>query len=122
MSRKICIVEDTPDLLENLVDFLSLEGYDVVSCVNGVEALEKLAHYTPDVIITDLWMPVMNGFELIDKIKANPAWRTIPIVVFSAAPLQASERESLNAQIDGFIIKPVNMENFLDAINEYFIK
>lgn len=122
MNRKICIVEDTRELLENLTLFLSLEGYEVLPCTNGTEALEKLIVYKPDVIITDLWMPVMDGFTFIDTLKADPVLCNIPIVVFSAAPLQPKERELLDSKIDGFIIKPISMESFLDRIREFVTK
>ncbi len=120
MAKKICLIEDTQDLLDNLTTFLTLEGFEVLPCNNGSDALKKLQHYEPDLIITDLWMPVMNGFILIDELKKMPALEHVPIAVFSAAPLQPNEREELNRKIDGYIIKPITMESLLEAIHSFF--
>lgn len=119
MAKKICLIEDTYDLLDNLTTFLKLEGFDVMPCRNGAEALKKLNQETPDLIITDLWMPVMNGFVLIDELKKIPALDHVPIAVFSAAPLQPAERQQLNSKISGYITKPITMEGLLEAINSF---
>jgi DNA-binding response OmpR family regulator len=121
MNRKICIVEDTPDLLENLSTFMTLEGFDVIACDNGAEALEKLKEVRPDLIITDIWMPLVDGFELIEKLKSDPDLSMIPVAVFSAAPLEAKEKNTLQDKVVGYIPKPVSMEEFLVHV-ETFLK
>lgn len=118
--KTICIVEDTEDLLENLTAFLSLEGFHVVSCSSATEALEKLKHKIPDMIITDLWMPGMDGYAFIDCLKQNPAWHAIPVLVFTAAPLKPDERLMLEGKTNGIVVKPVSMENFLQSIRAFF--
>ena len=65
MRNKILLVEDTEEILSNLRDYLVMEGLDVMTARNGKEALKLLEHYTPDLIITDLLMDEMTGFELI---------------------------------------------------------
>lgn len=118
--KTICIVEDTEDLLENLTAFLSLEGYQVIACSSGVEALNQLANTIPDMIITDLWMPGMDGFAFIDHVKARPECSNIPVIVFTAAPLKPEERQALLAKTNGIVVKPVAMESFLESIKGYF--
>jgi len=122
MNRKICIVEDTPDLLENLVAFMTLEGFDVIACDNGAEALEKLSTELPDLIITDIWMPLVDGFELIENLKNDPRLADVPVVVFSAAPLEAKEKGALKDKVIGYIPKPVSMEEFLTHVETYLKK
>ncbi|MFN8333574.1 MAG: response regulator [Cyclobacteriaceae bacterium] len=123
MSMKtICIVEDTEDLLENLTAFLSLEGFRVMACSSATEALEKLSVEMPDMIITDLWMPGMDGYAFIDRVKATPGWGTIPIMVFTAAPLKPDERVMLESKTHGIVVKPVAMESFLETIKAFFNK
>ncbi len=118
--KTICIVEDTEDLLENLTAFLSLEGYHIIACSSGVEALNQLSKTIPDMIITDLWMPGMDGFAFIDQVKARPECSHIPVIVFTAAPLKPEERQALLAKTNGIVVKPVAMESFLESINGYF--
>lgn len=118
--KTICIVEDTEDLLENLTAFLSLEGYQVIACSSGVEALNQLASTIPDMIITDLWMPGMDGFAFIDHVKARPGCSNIPVIVFTAAPLKPEERQALLEKTNGIVVKPVAMESFLESIKGYF--
>lgn len=118
--KSICVVEDTPDLLENLAAFLALEGFQVIACSSALDALDKLTMETPDLIVTDLWMPGMDGFTFIDQLKSNPAWTNIPVLVFTAAPLKPDERERLLQKTKGIVVKPVPMENFLDSIKSYF--
>jgi DNA-binding response OmpR family regulator len=117
MNRKICLVEDTPDLLENLSRFLILEGFDVLPCKNGAEALEKLKAFKPDIIITDLWMPVMDGFAFIEAVRRDAVFSHTPIAVFSAAPLQGAEKERLANHVNDYIKKPVAMEELLGIID-----
>ncbi|MBL7833149.1 MAG: response regulator [Cyclobacteriaceae bacterium] len=118
--KSICVVEDTPDLLENLAAFLALEGFQVIACSSALDALDKLTIETPDLIVTDLWMPGMDGFTFIDQLKSNPAWTNIPVLVFTAAPLKPDERERLLQKTKGIVVKPVPMEDFLDSIKSYF--
>ncbi len=118
--KTICIVEDTEDLLENLAAFLTLEGYTVIACSSGMEALDQLTTRTPDMIITDLWMPGMNGFTFIDHVKAIPKCSNIPVLVFTAAPLKPDEREALLQKTNGIVVKPVAMETFLESIKNHF--
>lgn len=118
--KSICVVEDTPDLLENLAAFLALEGFQVIACSSALDALDKLTLKTPDLIVTDLWMPGMDGFTFIDQLKSNPAWVNIPVLVFTAAPLKPDERERLLEKTKGIVVKPVPMEHFLDSIKSYF--
>lgn len=118
--KTICIVEDTEDLLENLAAFLTLEGYEVIACSSGMEALDQFTSRTPDMIITDLWMPGMNGFAFIDHVKAMPKCSNIPVLVFTAAPLKPDEREALLRKTNGIVVKPVAMETFLESIKDHF--
>ncbi len=116
MIKKVLIVEDTPDASENLKAFLSMEGFEIISAANGEEAMDKFYLYTPDVIITDLRMPKMDGLALIEKIKKTDHLKNIPIIVFSANDTPEYEVKSLNLGADVFIKKPCSIEKLLDTI------
>lgn len=110
------LVEDTPDLLENLTDTLRMEGYEVTTATNGVDALEILLTKTPDLIITDLLMPRMDGFTLVKKIKTMQNLDKVPLVIFSAKPIDDKEAAEIGANL--YIKKPCAIENLLKSISE----
>ena len=82
---KMLVVEDTEDSRIMLVDLLKVQGYEVDSAVNGLDALEKIAISSPDLIVSDILMPEMDGFELCRKIKSDPQLRLIPFIFYTAS-------------------------------------
>jgi DNA-binding response OmpR family regulator len=116
MKKKIMLVEDTPDLLENLTDTLRMEGYEVTTATNGIEALEILSAKIPDLIITDLLMPKMDGFTLVKKIKTMQNLHKVPLMVFSAKPINDKEAGEIGANV--YVKKPCAIENLLKSIHE----
>ncbi|HEY9045085.1 MAG TPA: response regulator [Ohtaekwangia sp.] len=118
MPKKIMVVEDTHDLLQHVSDFLMMEGYEVEPCANGYEAYKKLATYKPDLIITDLVMPKVDGFALIEKIMHNQALKDIPVAIFSAKPPQENEAHALSLNVKAFIKKPCSLDDLHTAIKD----
>jgi len=116
MKQKILLIEDTPDVLENLLEFLDMEGYEVQGATNGSEALEQLQNFTPNLIITDLRMPEMDGFTFLQNVKSNPVHNTIPVLVFSANATPENEDKSLHLGAAGFLKKPCNIDRLLEHI------
>ena len=86
MSRRALVVDDSMLVRHTVCRFLEQRGYEVESASNGAEALEKLAHASPDIVITDMVMPGMTGSELITSLKARPETASIPIVILSGRP------------------------------------
>jgi CheY-like chemotaxis protein len=105
MKKKILITDDTEDILLNLQEYLMMEGYAVTVATNGCEALASLKMNLPDLIITDLLMPVMTGFELIKEIKKQESLRDIPVLVFSAMPKDGGS-EFAELAADRVVMKP----------------
>lgn len=118
MAKLILVVDDTPDLLEGLREFLQMEGYDVVSATNGQEALDVLDAMPVDLIITDLLMPVMDGFQLIRSVKQRDDFRNTPIIVFSAKPRHENVETLLQIGASKFVSKPSDLENILLSVKE----
>jgi CheY-like chemotaxis protein len=118
MKKKILIVEDTKEALDNLKDLLSLEGFEISTAVNGMDAIDKLYLYTPDLIITDLRMPKMDGFDFIEKIKRSDELKSIPVVVFSANATPENENKSMQLGALKFLKKPTPIESILSSIHE----
>jgi len=116
-KKKILLVEDTIEILQNLAEFLQMEGFEITTAGNGKEALLKLSEAVPDLIITDLLMPLMTGFELIKELKNRKDWSKIPILVFSARPLEDETGiEEIGA--DRFILKPSPPDDILKIVKE----
>jgi len=118
MAKKILIVEDTADLLANLEDFLTMEGYNVLSAPNARDAIDILAGTTPDLVISDLMMHEMDGFALVREMKKSPTLKTIPVAIFSAKPLQEYEETARAIGINCCIKKPSTLEHILETIKK----
>jgi two-component system chemotaxis response regulator CheY len=112
MALRALVVDDSMLVRHTVCRFLEQRGYEVESASNGVEALEKLAHASPDIVITDMAMPKMNGSELIDSLKAHPETASIPIVVLSGRPSGSDAQGETRAT---FVIhKDIDIEQQLE--------
>ncbi|NJM26654.1 MAG: response regulator [Bacteroidia bacterium] len=118
MNKTILLVEDTPDLRENLTAFLEMEDFAVEQSANGAVALKKLETLLPDLIITDLVMPELDGVEFIIKMKEDPRLSQIPIIVFSAKPPHEAENKVLSLGANRYIKKPSTVDMILQTVNE----
>ena len=104
----VLIVDDEPTTLETVSALLTGAGYQIVLANNGKEALEKIETEAPDVIILDVMMPEMDGFEVCRLIKANPEKRHIPVILFTALNDRENLVQGLNAGADEFLSKPIS--------------
>jgi hypothetical protein len=98
-ESRALVVEDDPDTRAWLTRMLREEGWTVAEAANGREALARLADQAPDVVLLDLIMPEMDGFELLDELRRHEAWRRLPVVVVTAAELSAEDHERLNGSV-----------------------
>lgn len=110
------IVEDTPDLLETLAEFMVMDGFDVIACLGARVALEKLKDEIPDLIITDLSMPDIDGFQLIEQIREMKMLADLPIIIFSARPLQENQARAVSLGVARYIKKPCPPEELVLAV------
>jgi CheY-like chemotaxis protein len=108
---KLLIVDDEVAILEALTDILSVEGYDVATAANGAEGLAHVGRDRPDLILLDLMMPVMDGQEMLRRLKDDPALRPIPVVVMSAGRVTKSELQGSR-----FLAKPFELDDLLKTV------
>jgi CheY-like chemotaxis protein len=106
ISRKILIVEDSCALREMLGTVLAARGWNPILAESGRNALYKLTYEIPRIILTDMQMPDMNGFELVATLKKHQVYRSIPILGTTAFPDHAARQRCLAAGCDDFISKP----------------
>jgi DNA-binding response OmpR family regulator len=111
------LVEDTGHLSEEIADILRLEGHQVTVANSGLKALEQLPELQPDLMITDLLMPVMGGFELIGRIRADATFHSLPIIILSAKTSIADRLRGKEVGADAFVGKPCKAHELVAAIN-----
>jgi PAS domain S-box-containing protein len=117
MMTKVLIVDDHEENLNLLRTLLERDGYAVESSRHGAEALIKAHEATPDLIISDLLMPVMDGFTLLRRCKADERLRTIRFIVYTATYTHPSDEQlAMNLGADAFIVKPAKLDEFLKRI------
>lgn len=110
----ILVVDDEPGNRELLSFLLSLEGFEVLAAVDGKDALEKIANNPCDLIITDYMMPRMDGQELVRRVRAQPSYGRVPIILTSAGfPPESDVME----EIEEFVSKPFVLEDLVRVIN-----
>lgn len=114
---KILIIEDDQDLAINLTELLELHDYSVYQANNGHEALEIVKTYKPDVIVSDVRMPGMDGAEFLEKLRADKLHRDIPFIFASAIVEPAEIRRLLNAGADDFLPKPFGFQDLKNVID-----
>ena len=119
MTKRILIVEDQEDNRQILRDLLSSTDYEIVEAENGVEALAAVAKQRPDLILMDIQLPVMDGYEATRRIKANPVLRQIPIIVVTSYALSGDDTKAFAAGCDGYVAKPYDPIALLAKIREY---
>ena len=118
MSAKVRIlaVDDQPHNLRLLVDLLSAKGYAVATAASGIEALAKIESERPDLVLLDVIMPNMNGYEVCRKIRDNPATTILPIVMITALDPAEERVKGLEAGADDFLTKPINQPELLARV------
>lgn len=104
-KRRLLVVDDSELTRDMLVSLLERLGYDVDEAVDGVDALEVIERARPDLVLTDLDMPIMDGFKLTERLKENPETQEIPVIVISTRGSDADKKRAAEAGADGYIVK-----------------
>ncbi len=119
MSHTILVVEDVPAVRELLEVTLRFKGYPVLSAADGEEALQQIAAQRPDLVVTDILMPRLDGYALVQRLRRNAATRTIPVVFVSATYVSPEDKEfALSLGAVRFLEKPIDTEEFLLTVGE----
>jgi CheY-like chemotaxis protein len=113
---RVLLVEDAPFLRYAFGRLLRMEGFEVKEVNDGREALDSLADFRPQLVLTDLMMPVMGGVELIAHIRADPANMDLPVVAITADATDQASVQARQAGADDVVIKPVDLTALLDRL------
>ncbi len=118
-SNRILIIEDEPDISDFLCEALSLSDYEVAQAYDGVEGLEKIETFKPDMVLLDIMMPRMNGLEVCRRIRANENTRNIRVIFISAKGSLEEKLEGFQAGASDFIVKPFSSSELLARIEAH---
>ncbi|AEI38002.1 MAG: response regulator [Zymomonas mobilis subsp. pomaceae] len=116
MAQIIMTVDDSPSMRMLLRAALGKMGYSVVEAEDGVDAMEKLGNTKPDLLITDINMPRMDGFGLIENVRQDNGWRNMPILVLTTETSDEKKQRARVAGATGWIVKPFSPEKLAAAI------
>lgn len=117
MQKRIMAVDDSKTMRDMVVFTLSNAGFDVDSAEDGQKALSALDHHKVDLIITDLNMPNMDGLSLIRNLRADPKYRTVPILMLTTEADAEKKAEGRAAGATGWLVKPFNPEKLVELAN-----
>lgn len=119
MSKRILVVEDQPDNRQILRDLFESTGYEIVEAEDGQAGVAAAKAQRPDLILMDIQLPVMDGYEATRRIKADPDLKAIPIIVVTSYALSGDDVKARAAGCDGYVTKPFSPRELLAKVKEY---
>ena len=119
MSKCILVVEDQEDNRQILRDLLGNAGYELTEAENGEEAIAAVGRRRPDLILMDIQLPVMDGYEATRRIRTNPDLRSVPIIAVTSYALAGDEDKARAAGCDGYVTKPYSPRDLLAKVRVY---
>jgi len=121
MSYKILIVEDNPMNLDIFMEILE-DHFDLRVATNGEQALDVVEDYMPDIVLLDVMLPKMNGYDVCEKIRNSDKLKNINVVMVSARAMESERKKGLEAGANGYITKPFDEEDLMAMINSFINK
>jgi two-component system cell cycle response regulator DivK len=117
--KRILVVEDTEDNRRIIRDLLTSAGYETIEAVTGEEGVAMAVEHRPDLILMDVQLPVLDGYEATRRIKANPALRHIPIIAVTSYALSGDEEKTREAGCDAYVAKPFSPRLLLAKVRGF---
>ena len=119
MAYKILVVDDEPTIVRLMEFILARQGHEMQVAVNGEEALEKIRAHAPDLVLLDIMMPRIDGYEVARAIRADPATAGLPIIMLSAKAQEEDIRKGVEIGVDEYITKPFSPEHLVHVVAGY---
>jgi DNA-binding response OmpR family regulator len=118
----VLVIDDDPVIVELLRVNFEIEGFDVVSAGDGREGLERAVSDRPDVVLSDIMMPRVDGLELVSQLRTDPRTRSMPVILLSAKAQNAEVQQGLEAGADDYVTKPFDPLELIDRVNAVLAK
>ncbi len=119
VAKRVVCVEDEPEMIDLVRLILGRKGYEVIGANGGIEGLETVRRERPDLVLLDLMMPDMDGWEVYQQIKADPGLREIPVIVVTAKAQSIDKVLGLHiAKVDDYITKPFGPQELLESVDK----
>ena len=122
MAKAILVADDDPDILSIVSMSLETQGYTVYKAANGREAVDLARQHHPDLVLMDMMMPIVSGYEAVTELKADPSTSGITIVGLSAKAMATDMERATDVGIDGYITKPFRIAQVLSVVESYLQK
>ncbi len=119
MAKKILVVEDSETIRRFISMSLKLAGFDVVTAVDGMDAMEKIPLHEFDLVITDLNMPNVDGYALIKSLRENPFYKELPIIILSSLGKDEDIKKGFEVGANSYLIKPFNAKRLQYEVSKY---
>ena len=116
MTHKILIVDDEPNIVLSLEFLLEQDGFDVAVARDGEEALAQVAAFRPDLVLLDIMLPRLNGYEVCQKIRETPEWAGVRVLMLSARGRELDVSKGMALGADGYITKPFSTRDLIDQV------
>jgi two-component system cell cycle response regulator DivK len=119
MSKRILVVEDQDDNRRIIRDLLTSAGYELIEAEDGEAGVRRAGSERPDLILMDIQLPLLDGYEATRRIKADPKLRPIPIIVVTSYALSGDEQKAMAAGCDAYVAKPFSPRELLATIRKF---
>lgn len=116
MPHKILIVDDEPNIVISLEFLMQQSGYEVDIARDGEEALQKIASFEPDLLLLDIMLPQLNGFEVCQRIRENPQWNELKIIMLSAKGREMDVSKGIALGADAYVTKPFSTKDLISKV------
>ncbi|OPZ10574.1 MAG: Transcriptional regulatory protein YycF [candidate division BRC1 bacterium ADurb.BinA364] len=118
MAKRILIADDEQDIKDVVQIYLESQGYEVETAYDGLDALDRIETWKPDLVLLDIMMPVMDGISVCRKVKSSPATQHIPIIMVSAAAKAEKEAEARDAGATAYVLKPFEPGDLMKTVEK----
>ena len=118
MAKRILIADDEPNIVVSLEFLMKQRGYDIRVVSNGAEALEAIGEFRPDLILLDVMMPRVSGYDVCQKVRENPEWHGIKIIMLSAKGRDVEVTKGIAIGADAYVTKPFSTRDLIAKVGE----
>ena len=118
MGKMVLVVDDEVNIVTSLEYVMKAAGFDVATAYDGEEALTKVAEIVPDLVILDVMMPKLDGFEVCEKIRENPLWESVIIVMLTAKGRDSEREKGLSLGANDYLTKPFSTHDIVKRVQE----